>query len=76
MSGALDDDTNEGGTNEVRVLVIIPTYDERENLPLVLARVRASVPAAQKALYHRAKLNSAACFGRYKVEMEKDVLAA
>jgi fructose-bisphosphate aldolase class I len=35
----------------------------------------ASVPAAQKALYHRAKLNSAACFGRYKAEMEKDVLA-
>ncbi len=29
-----------------RVLVIIPTYDERENLPLVLARVRAVVPAA------------------------------
>jgi fructose-bisphosphate aldolase class I len=36
----------------------------------------ASVPAAQKALFHRAKLNSAACFGRYKAEMEKDALAA
>jgi fructose-bisphosphate aldolase class I len=35
-----------------------------------------SVPAAQKALYHRAKLNSAACFGRYKAEMEKVALAA
>ena len=29
-----------------RVLVIIPTYDERENLPLILRRVRQSVPAA------------------------------
>ena len=35
-----------------------------------------NVPAAQKALSHRAKLNSAACFGRYKAEMEKDALAA
>ncbi len=29
-----------------RVLVCIPTYNERENLPLVVARIRASVPAA------------------------------
>ena len=29
-----------------RTLVIIPTYDERENLPLVTARVRAAVPDA------------------------------
>ena len=36
----------------------------------------ANVPAAQKALFHRAKLNSAACLGRYKAEMEKDALAA
>jgi fructose-bisphosphate aldolase class I len=36
----------------------------------------ARVPAAQKALYHRAKLNSAACFGRYTAEMEKAALAA
>ena len=28
-----------------------------------------SVAAAQKALFHRAKLNSAACLGRYKAEM-------
>lgn len=35
-----------------------------------------SVPAAQKALYHRAKMNSEACFGRYTAEMEKDALAA
>ena len=35
-----------------------------------------SVLAAQKALYHRAKMNSAACFGSYKSEMEKDALAA
>ena len=36
----------------------------------------ASVPAAQKALFHRAKLNSAACFGKYKADMEKDAKAA
>jgi dolichol-phosphate mannosyltransferase len=29
-----------------RLLVIIPTYDELENLPLILGRVRAAVPAA------------------------------
>ncbi len=29
-----------------RTLVIIPTYDERENLPLITARVRAAVPDA------------------------------
>jgi dolichol-phosphate mannosyltransferase len=29
-----------------RLLVIIPTYDELENLPLILARVRATVPVA------------------------------
>ena len=29
-----------------RVVVLIPTYNERENLPLILARVRRSVPAA------------------------------
>jgi fructose-bisphosphate aldolase class I len=36
----------------------------------------ANVAAAQKALYHRSKCNSAACFGRYKAEMEKEALAA
>ena len=35
-----------GVANLGRVLVIIPTYDELENLPLVLARVRDVVPAA------------------------------
>ncbi len=34
------------------------------------------VPAAQKALFHRAKCNSAACFGRYRAEMEKEPIAA
>lgn len=29
-----------------RVLVLIPTYNERENLPRIVARVRAAVPAA------------------------------
>ena len=29
-----------------RVVVLIPTYNERDNLPLVVDRVRASVPAA------------------------------
>ena len=29
-----------------RILVIIPTFNERENLPLITARVRSAVPAA------------------------------
>ena len=29
-----------------RVLVVIPTYNERENLPRIIARVRAAVPTA------------------------------
>jgi dolichol-phosphate mannosyltransferase len=29
-----------------RVLVIIPTYNERENLPLIIGRVRSAAPAA------------------------------
>ena len=32
----------------------------------------ANVAAAQKALYHRAKLNGAAALGRYKESMEKE----
>jgi dolichol-phosphate mannosyltransferase len=28
-----------------RVLVIVPTYDERENLPLTLGRIRSAVPS-------------------------------
>ncbi len=35
-----------------------------------------NVAAAQKALYHRAKCNGAACFGRYKPEMEQESQAA
>ena len=35
-----------GGESLGRVLVCIPTYNERENLPRVVARVRAAVPAA------------------------------
>jgi dolichol-phosphate mannosyltransferase len=33
--------------NVGRVLVIIPTYDERENIEGIVARVRASVPDAE-----------------------------
>jgi dolichol-phosphate mannosyltransferase len=29
-----------------RVLVVVPTYDERENLPVTLGRIRAAVPSA------------------------------
>ena len=32
-----------------RVLVIIPTYNERDNLPSIVGRVRDAVPAAQTA---------------------------
>lgn len=38
--------TTDGTASSGRVLVVIPTYNERENLPLTLGRVRASVPAA------------------------------
>jgi dolichol-phosphate mannosyltransferase len=34
------------GQPGLRVLVIVPTYDERENLPGVVGRLRAAVPAA------------------------------
>lgn len=37
---------------------------------------RANVPAAQKAYYHRAKLNGLARYGKYKEEMEKELVAA
>ncbi|MDQ1289011.1 MAG: dolichol-phosphate mannosyltransferase [Actinomycetota bacterium] len=35
-----------GTTAPHRVLVIIPTYNERDNLPLIVGRVRAAVPTA------------------------------
>ena len=31
--------------DDLRVLVVVPTYDERENLPLILGRIRAAVPS-------------------------------
>ena len=34
------------------------------------------VAAAQQALRHRAKMNSAACFGRYRPELEKEARSA
>ena len=36
----------------------------------------ANVPAAQQALVHRSKMNSAACFGRYRPELEKEARSA
>mgnify|MGYP003422772890 CR=1 FL=1 len=36
----------------------------------------ANVAAAQKALLHRSKCNSAACSGRYTAALEKEVLTA
>lgn len=36
---------NAGQQSIGRVLVVIPTYNERENLPLILARVRSAVPS-------------------------------
>ena len=38
--------TAEARPQGLRVLVVLPTYDERENLPRILARVRAAVPGA------------------------------
>ena len=34
-----------GSSTPLRVLVIVPTYNERENLPLILGRIRAAAPA-------------------------------
>jgi dolichol-phosphate mannosyltransferase len=39
-------DRQPGASGRGRVLVIIPTYQEAENLPLILRRVRAAVPEA------------------------------
>ncbi|MGH8753513.1 MAG: class I fructose-bisphosphate aldolase, partial [Burkholderiales bacterium] len=36
----------------------------------------ANVASAQKALYHREKMNGAACSGHYTVQMEKEKAAA
>ena len=33
-------------TTDPRVLVIVPTYNERENIELIVERLHASVPAA------------------------------
>ncbi|HEY6795587.1 MAG TPA: polyprenol monophosphomannose synthase [Kineosporiaceae bacterium] len=33
-----------GSTTPLRVLVIVPTYNERENLPLIVGRIRAAAP--------------------------------
>lgn len=41
-----DTATNEDDEGIGRVLVIVPTYQERENLPLIVARVRAAEPGA------------------------------
>jgi dolichol-phosphate mannosyltransferase len=40
-------DEQSGASTRGRVLVIIPTYQEAENLPLILGRVRAAVPEAE-----------------------------
>jgi fructose-bisphosphate aldolase class I len=34
---------------------------------------QANAAAAQQALYHRARCNSAACLGQYRTEMENNV---
>lgn len=44
MSVNEDHDTN--GATEPKVLVIIPTYNEKESLPITLGRLRAAVPEA------------------------------
>jgi dolichol-phosphate mannosyltransferase len=38
--------TADNADTQPRVLVVIPTYDERENLPTALERLRANVPHA------------------------------
>jgi len=41
-----DSSSAAGSGDQLRTLVIIPTYNERENLPLILERTRAAVPEA------------------------------
>jgi dolichol-phosphate mannosyltransferase len=36
----------DGGEGIGQVLVVVPTYQERDNLPMIVSRVRASVPEA------------------------------
>ena len=43
---SLSEAAQAAGEPITRVLVCIPTYNERENLPVVVARIRAAVPAA------------------------------
>lgn len=41
-----DAQASPGAAPQRRVLVMVPTYNERENLPRIVARLRASVPQA------------------------------
>ena len=41
-------------TTDPRVLVIIPTYNERENIEPIVERLHASVPTAGREEAHRA----------------------
>src|SRR5437764_14541861 len=41
-----DDDAAPLGSGAVRVLVVLPTYEEAENIAEVLRRLRAAVPSA------------------------------
>jgi dolichol-phosphate mannosyltransferase len=43
-TGQVDSGDDAAGQPSRRTLVIVPTYNERENLPLIVARVRKSLP--------------------------------
>ncbi|MFI7589095.1 polyprenol monophosphomannose synthase [Spongisporangium articulatum] len=42
----MDDGMSDGQPTVGRVLVVVPTYNELESLPIIIGRVRAAVPAA------------------------------
>jgi len=46
VSTAPSDDRQHGYPGLGRVLVVVPTYDEAENLPVIAGRLRAAVPEA------------------------------
>jgi dolichol-phosphate mannosyltransferase len=46
MTGSPGDPRPDSAAPSARVLVIVPTYNEIENLPLIVGRIRATVPAA------------------------------
>jgi fructose-bisphosphate aldolase class I len=52
------------------------SYGRALQAPALHAWKGSNVSAGEQALHHRSKCNSAACFGKYSAEMEREALAA